>query len=344
MISCFSFYPRIRLRRLVAGKKSGTAWQETSITEQRNTLCTKIRNWQRIQPVYMPGLLILKEDSCATPPIASKDSNHAENIPLRLPLSLNPDNRRAVCIGKVVDYEEKLRTAQCYDLLEKIRHVLRVKSRMVLFKNKNIQGQAAGTRSRTVINCVQDRAKYLSQHYRVARVAKLALTGPGAWEHDLRTLKDNDVHSYQDPNRLIKRKGRRGTLEDEQLLANTKSHIEETGGIDLMPESRGRRDGTGETRRTLSWIWLVERRDGVYEDGADGGSDDILQAEWAKSRARANRATEEVRLLREEMRRLVEFLNWKARWWMAMQALRTPNDRALREGLTSYAVKQAHIQ
>jgi len=88
----------------------------------------------------------------------------------------------------------------------------------------------------------------------------------------------------------------------------------------------------------------VERRDGEYEDGGDGGSDEILRAEWAKSRARTNQATEEVCLLREEMRRFVEFLNSKAQWWTERQALRKPKDCALQEGLASYAVEQAQIQ
>jgi len=94
----------------------------------------------------------------------------------------------------------------------------------------------------------------------------------------------------------------------------------------------------------LSWIWLVERGDGKFEGGGDGQSDDILRSEWAKSRARSNRATEEVRLLREEMRRLVEFLNWKARWWTERQTLRSVTSKALLEGITSYAIKQARVQ
>lgn len=337
--------PRLRVRRLI-NDKTATARQETSITEQRNVLRTKLRYWQRVQPIYMPGLLGLQAELVASLPTMSKDSHQPEHVPLWLPSSLTPEMRRIACGVNIEAYEEKLRTAQCHDLLEKIRHLLRVKTRMVQFKNKNIRGQVAGTRSRTVINRVQDRARYLSQHYRIARAAKLALSGPGDWEKNLRELNDSDVRSYQDPDRLQKRKGRKGTLEDEQLEAATTVHNEEQegGGIDLMAEKRSRRDGTGETRRTLSWIWLVERGDGTYEGAGSGQSDDILRSEWAKSRARCNRATEEVRLLREEMRRLVEFLNWKARWWTERQTLRSANDKALREGITSYAIKQARVQ
>jgi len=338
--------PRLRIRRLINDEKATTTRQETSITEQRNVLRTKLRYWQKIQPIYMPGLLGLQAELVASLPTTSKDNHQPEHVPLWLPSSLSPEMRRIACGANIKAYEEKLRTAQCHDLLEKIRHVLRIKTRMVQFKNKNIRGQVAGTRSRTVINHIQDRARYSSQHYRIARAAKLALSGTGDWEKHLRVLNDGDVRSYQDPDRLQKRNGRRGTLEDGQLEAAATIHDEQQQdvGIDLMAEKRSRRDGTGETRRTLSWIWLVERGDGTHE-GADGGqSDDILRSEWAKSRARSNRATEEVRLLREEMRRLVEFLNWKARWWTERQTLRSSNNKALLEGITSYAIKQARVQ
>ena len=44
------------------------------------------------------------------------------------------------------------------------------------------------------------------------------------------------------------------------------------------------------------------------------------------------------------MRRLIEFLNWKARWWTVRQTLRPVNNSALQEGLLSYAIKQARVQ
>jgi len=94
----------------------------------------------------MPGLLSLEEALMADHTGATAGANRSELIPLWLPSSISHERRQVACGVNVVEFEEKLRTAQCYDLLEKIRHVLRVKSRMVLFKNKNIRGQAAGTR------------------------------------------------------------------------------------------------------------------------------------------------------------------------------------------------------
>jgi len=339
---------RLRLRHLVKGGVTSTTRQEASITEQRNALRTKITNWQRIQDLYMPGLQTVLRDPTLLPlPTQPSNSNHPEDMPLWLPSAIPLDLRSRACVQSLADYEEKIRTAQCYDTLEKIRHVLRVKSRMVHFKHKNVRGQASNTRSRAVIDRVQERANHLAQYYRLVRGAKLVLSGPGSWEMQLQILNDGDVRSYQDPNRLRKRQGRRGTLDDETLerLSALPEGTEATvEGISLMPEARGRRDGTGETRRTLSWIWLVERRDGAVEGLCDDENDDILRAEWAKSRARTNRATEEVKLLREEMRRSVATLDWEARTWSERQTARTVTDRAIAEGLVSYAIKQVSIK
>ena len=54
--------------------------------------------------------------------------------------------------------EAKLRRAQCFDALHGLRHTLRVKTRMLHFKRKNIRGQRDGVRSRTVIDRVHGTA------------------------------------------------------------------------------------------------------------------------------------------------------------------------------------------
>ena len=40
-----------------------------------------------------------------------------------------------------------------------------------------------------------------------------------------------------------------------------------------------------------------------------------MRVEYAKTRARALRWSEEVYLVKEEMRRVLEFFNWKMNWW-----------------------------
>lgn len=146
---------------------------------------------------------------------------------------------------------------------------------------------------------------------------------------------------------------------------------EADGNVVLFPASRDRRDGTGETRRTLSWIWTgesnrvngqgngaegndLEENDGTSEEGsdADGDCDDssnkadneILRVEWSKSRARCMRATEEVALVKEEMRRALAYLEWKAGWWEEKENGQTGVSGDMLEAIMSFAKSQAQIQ
>ncbi|KAJ7497824.1 hypothetical protein B0H11DRAFT_2226462 [Mycena galericulata] len=66
---------------------------------------------------------------------------------------------------------------------------------------------------------------------------------------------------------------------------------------------------------------------------------EALRMEWAKTRARFMRQREQLELLEEEMRRILEFLRWKANWWRGMAGVRppAPSDEAARDGATAYA-------
>ena len=49
-------------------------------------------------------------------------------------------------------------------------------------------------------------------------------------------------------------------------------------------------------------------------------------------------------LLPEEIRRTIEYYEWKATWWEERAAVRSPLDPALREGLSAYAARQANVR
>ena len=337
----YSNLHRRRVRRLAKGITSQTTpRQEGGLTEQRNQLRTRIRVWERLLLLYIPGLLQYQADLRTQDNEFCNTSEHPEDNDLWLPSRLPLNVRGKICIPNLPEIEEKLRTAQCYDALDSLRHTLKIKSRLVKFKNKNIRGQREGLRSRAVIDRVHDRARVAAEKYRHARAAKLRLSGPGEWEIDLKVLDDADIRGYQDPNQLRTRVGRRGTLEDHQVddVSAVDSQAE-TNNFSLFGEERTRRDGTGETRRTLSWIWLTNSK----TPDVNAEADDILRVEWAKSRARAHRAKEEVLLLREEMRRVLEYLEWKAKWWTLQAGLRSV-DTGLSEGLHSYAEVQSQLQ
>lgn len=179
------------------------------------------------------------------------------------------------------------------------------------------------------------------------------LSSNSDWESKYLPLANSDIRGYQDPNTLQPYVGRRGTFEDDQLGAVNIARVLEAAAaaremageapadFDLAREDRTQRDGTGEMRRTLSWIWTME---GVQQVNADQNSDDILRVEWCKSRARANRATEEVLLLKEEMRRTLVFLTWRAKWWRTKPVSWDGVSIQLQEGIVAYAKDQALIQ
>ena len=88
-----------------------------------------------------------------------------------------------------------------------------------------------------------------------------------------------------------------------------------------------------------SWIW----RSSTTTVSPDEVSED-MRAEWAQCVARADRWGEEVTLLQEEMRRIVQFLEWRSRDWLAKADSRTGTIApAVRAGLLAYANKQASV-
>ncbi|KAF8069293.1 hypothetical protein FPV67DRAFT_1415377 [Lyophyllum atratum] len=176
------------------------------------------QNWELLRAVYMPGLLQFLHDQArlGLPPADSNE--HPEQADLWLPSQLPQDRRENVCIAGLPAMEAKLRVTQCYDALEGIRHVLRLKTRMVQFRNANIRGQRASTRSRTMIDRVHERACAYAQKYRTARSRNLLLSGAGDWEQVLRPLEDGDIRAYTDPSRLQRGPGRPGTLTSSMTM------------------------------------------------------------------------------------------------------------------------------
>jgi hypothetical protein len=62
-----------------------------------------------------------------------------------------------------------------------------------------------------------------------------------------------------------------------------------------------------------------------------------------KSKARADRWHEEVQLVKEEMRHVLAFLEWKAMWWTEEGSRDFGVRPGVADGIRAYAAKQAHI-
>lgn len=302
----------------------------------------------------MPGLLQYTTNKGCNVASTWESEPKPEDVALWLPSEITADQRCTVCVDGLADVELKLRTSQCADSLRGLRQVLQLKTRLVYYKIKNIRGQKDGTRSRSFIDRVHRQAIQFVLKYRAARRAKLALEGPGRWEAEYQELRNEDVQSYAsglkktDPDR-------RGIWEDGHEPPTAKesgimsSDEESASDIEMGDVARQteaqllkkRKKGTGETRKALSWIW---RSATVDMKDSGGSADFILRAEWATSRACARQAQEEVQLLREEMRRVLAFLEWSSREWVERGVGRTGVDTALLEGLRSYAKKQSLLQ
>ena len=69
-----------------------------------------------------------------------------------------------------------------------------------------------------------------------------------------------------------------------------------------------------------------------------------LWIEWAKSRARYLRWSEEVPLLKEEMRRVRKTLEKRVTWWREREDPWEGLDRAEAEGVRTYAKRQAMME
>jgi hypothetical protein len=130
------FRSRRRLHILV--NTGSTAYQEALLAEQRNVLHTRLQYWEELQSIYIPGLLQLQADLAAGSPQAVALNIQPEDVELWLSLNLPPRRRCAMCIEGLLEMENKLRMAQCYDRLKGVWHLLWVKACMVYFKNKNV--------------------------------------------------------------------------------------------------------------------------------------------------------------------------------------------------------------
>ncbi|KAF9460988.1 hypothetical protein BDZ94DRAFT_1168522, partial [Collybia nuda] len=66
--------------------------------------------------------------------------------------------------------------------------------------------------------------------------------------------------------------------------------------------------------------------------------------EWCKARARAHRWQEECLLLQEEMRRIEQYFQWQADWWVARGSGASNSDPTVTQGMVAYAHRQNDIR
>jgi hypothetical protein len=182
--------------------------------------------WYKVQQLYLPEAAIIREKDhmsgrTSAPPILP------QHLPLHLPSSIIS---QAPCNIKIAEFEFQLRYAQANDALNTLRHYLRLRSHLWIFKTKFERGQRPNTRARNVIERVTHKINMAAATYRNARNALVSLSpllNQVGWEVSLQVLKVTDIRAMK---------------EDER---------------DMDPAARRRSEHQSEGRRMISWIWTT---------------------------------------------------------------------------------------
>ncbi|KAJ6488184.1 hypothetical protein C8R47DRAFT_978857 [Mycena vitilis] len=315
---------------VAAVKLHATDGQKTTISERSNKLFRKIASWITTQTSFQPAVATFRAADERARSEAAKSQPTAgvqvEAIELWLP-SRQARMSKALVKASHARYEFDMREAAAHEALEEIRRILLVRTHHYKFKDHQVEGVGAQTRARAAIEILDERARRTAGHYNASRRALVSLgplLGETGWSLVLKDLQPGDVRGMP-----------RGLFSDPEKKKLSK---------------RQRAEEKARTPAEMSWIW----RTGVggladassSEEAAIKATNDSLRVEWAKTRARARRWTEEVDLLEEEMRRILVFLDWKAEWWRQLKDGRAElaDDKEMREGFMAYAERQASVQ
>ncbi|KAJ7854749.1 hypothetical protein B0H14DRAFT_3085502 [Mycena olivaceomarginata] len=314
-----------------AVKLHATDRQKTTLLERSNKLGRKITEWLKIRESFTPMVARLRMEDAQARAVAARLQPtpalpvHAVKLWLPSRLAGTPTTDVKMSHAR---YEFALRVGQAHAALAELRRLLLVRTAKYKYKDEFQHGVAAITRGKTSIAQVDERIRRIAAQYRAARAALVSL-GPVLnetdWKLQLHVLAPDDV-----------RQRPRATFSDPKH----KSRLKRKRGETLAHAAAERRKKKDEERQA-SWIW---RSALTAEEGSEPGMAEALRIEWAKTRARAWRWTEEVDLVEEEMRRVLAFLNWKANHWTSLMDERDEPDEILREGLTAYAKRQARVQ
>jgi len=283
--------------------------QKGSLQLQRNALHRRIEVWRKAQVLYMPIVQVMLSEARLSRPL-----ENAEDMQLFLPSALQV----RTCDERLRCNEWELRFAQAHDALEELRQCLRIRSSLLTYKKEWVRGQGANTRAQNALQRVTARQDTCTARYRAAWDALNTLAGSLGkvrWHQGLMCLRDDDIRP----------------------LVDLDAHL-------------------GQGRRRLTWIWTMTgvdlSGDGMDEDG-ECISNTVCQfinsftgvrVEWCKARARAMRWSEEVELLQEEMRRVLQFFGWQAMWWDSQKERRFIEPIEERDGLRAYAARQASLR
>ncbi|KAJ7188428.1 hypothetical protein C8R46DRAFT_1205581 [Mycena filopes] len=264
------------------------------------------RPTEKLQAVFMPG---------ATRILGAEEAERDSDVAAP---KLDAADRVTGCVRGLVDREVALRRAQCLNGLVLLRSRLHVKRHFISFRNANITGQIHATKANTLIEQLGERVVASAEKYRQGHGALVRVQG-AAVEKQFQPLKDADLVLDGD------------YAESDAGAARKLAQIGHG--------ARAPRNAPGTSKRIMSWIWTAQ---GGAVDGEEHLHDSV-RVEWCRAYARKLRWCEEVMLVREEMRRVLRYLEWERAEWKGKVATRPDGEVAVRAGVRGYALKQAAL-
>ncbi|KAJ7716378.1 hypothetical protein B0H16DRAFT_1741305 [Mycena metata] len=303
-----------------------------TMVERTSKLRRKIEAWVWHQERFTPRVIALRKREDTARARAARTQVvpgvKVQDLRLWLPSAImktpGAKGHKDCPSEEIQRYEFRLRVGQAHEALHEIRRQLIVRTHLYKHKDKQSFGVRANMRSRDKIDVVEERIRRVVAGYRTARAAIVSLAkslNETGWEITLKELKEEDVRARP-----------RSTMGDPERQKATRS-----AGSKAKKKTRDR----ARKELPLSWIWVSQTKGAVA--GEKQEMNEALRIEWAKTRARSLRWTEEVDLLEEEMRRVLQFFTWRAGWWEEQIGRRDLPDGAHSEGETAYAARQAAL-
>ncbi|KAJ6545302.1 hypothetical protein B0H19DRAFT_1238233 [Mycena capillaripes] len=322
--------------------------------ERETKLRRKIDAWMTVQQLFIPEVTQLREReredevrkrAAATQVLAGV---RAQDMKLWLPSAIGT---HVQCDEELRDYEYQLRKGQAFGALAEMQGLLLLRTREYHQKDAR-PGVKAKTRSETRAQGIQARDNQAADEYRAARAALVNLGAAlkrTEWQQHLKVLKTEDVQGRPSARFGDEERQRGGHVRKKARLLDPEAAAR-LGVTSTLPSLELDGLGSGGLFETLNThVNILSRPDHFRtsnagaEEAENVVNNEFLRIEWAKTRAKAMRYVEEVDLLEEEMRRVLQFLHWRAGWWRSLVGLRDHLEpRApLREGQAAYGLKQA---
>jgi hypothetical protein len=264
--------------------------------------------------VLTSSTVIHVSEPLSVPPLARHKTNdisavdRAEEIRLWLPSEIPNSVRHLVCSAAAASIEFDLLQAEVHDCLVNVRRFRRAHN---VIRTNNRGDWKAGseasvrTRRQRKISDIGVKIDKARVRYELAWMRSQTLRPNGSWTAIYKKLERKDIRGPNPADDIT-----------DLAMSNGKNHM------------RGTELGQGTYRQ--SWIWLVTL----------SGSDEpheSLRLHWCKTAANAERWTEELELVQEEMRRTLAYFTWHAHWWHARINQQKDAALNLQEALDAHA-------